>query len=91
MPYYKGTVKEYMSRIKGNFEKPGLVNPSVPAKPKPIYGAVYVPKQGRLTLFKTRIKIVRRGWGHTYWNYKGKDMCPVHYDNRHECWVISTK
>ena len=78
-------------RMKGNFEKPGLVNPGVPHKNKPLYGAVYVPKDGRLTLFRKRVKIVKRGFGHHYWNYKGKDVCPVHFDGHYNKWVISTR
>jgi len=73
----------------GNFELPSLVNPPAPYKAPALYGAVYVPKQGRLSLFRERIKIVRRGFGHHYWSHDGKDVCPVH--KMGDKWVVSTR
>lgn len=77
-----------MGKMKGNWEMERLANPTV-STTKPVYASLYVPKSGQLKLFKRRVKIVRKGWGHTYWNYKGKDICPV--IKRGDHWIISTK
>lgn len=73
----------------GNFEQSRVANPSVPFKQPTLVGDVYIKKHAKTVLFKKAVTIKKGGFGHHYWNYKGKDICPVH---KHEGkWVISTK